>query len=146
MKKRIDGMENWSVENGVFVICPLEYLSEKLGISMDDISDKLGNIHGLITMPIYSKIKVEKKYLVTKEGEIIDKIELIPVRDNYKEKDYQVLRFLKSDELLEEEFIYSKKEKLKGINKMKDLNVHLKEIKEIKEEYKKNILNRKKNE
>ena len=113
MAIRKDGMENWMTENGIFVICPLEYLAERLGISEEEIEDKLGNVHGIITMNCFSKISVNKSYGVCEQGNIYPKIELDCVKNNMSDEVPNIVRYLREDEMLFDEYVDSQKHRLK---------------------------------
>jgi hypothetical protein len=108
MADRKDGMEKWSVENGIFVVCPIEYLAEKLGIEEEEIEAKLGHVHGLLTMQPFSVIRVEKSYLVDKEGSTYPKIELTSEKLLMSDHVIQPVRNLQEDEMLLDEFVQNK--------------------------------------
>ena len=126
---RKDGMENWMVESGVFIICPIDHLGERLGISQDEIHEKLGHVHGLITLDPYSKIRVEKSYIVDKDGDIFTKVELVPEKTIMQDYVIEPVRYLEEDELLFDEYYEKKREQVIKDNRQKHiLSFNLQEI------------------
>ncbi len=136
MAIRRDGMEKWSVENGIFVVCPIEYLAEKLGISEEEIEEKLGHVHGLITMEPYSVIKVEKSYLVENDGGIHPKIEMTTEKMLMSDYVLNPVRNLEEDELLFDEFFEGK-----SLDK-KDNSSYINSLTKIHNDYQDLIKNR----
>lgn len=135
---RKDGMENWMVENGIFIICPLEHLVERLEISEDEILEKLGHVHGIITLDPYTKIKVEKNYIVDKDGDIFTKVELTPEKTFMGDELIEPVRQLEEDELLFDEYY----EKQRGRVTKDNYQEHIKKGYEIVEEHKNIIMER----
>jgi hypothetical protein len=138
MEIRKDGMEKWCTESGIFIICPLEHLAEKLKIPEDVITRKLGEVHGIITTNVFSKIRVDKSYGINQNGELISKIELINETNILNDQKHEVVRFLSKHELTEDEYIESQKLRLES--KKSKMIDYLNEIVQIKEEYKNLIL------
>ena len=112
MAIRKDVQENWMVESGIFVVCPLEYLAEKLGLAEDHITAALGEIHGLITMEPYTKIKVNKSYGVTKEGDVLNEIEVKSIKYIMSDKDVEIVRHMQEGELRHDEYFESQKSRI----------------------------------
>ena len=138
MAIRKDGMENWMVEDGVFIICPLEHLVERLGISEDEILEKLGHVHGIITVDPYTKIKVEKNYIVDKDGHIFTKVELTPEKAIMGDELIEPVRNLEEDELLFDEYY----EKQRGKVTKDNYREHIEKSHGIIQEHKNIIMER----
>lgn len=138
MNVRKDGMENWMVESGVFVVCPIEHLAERLGISEDEIEQKLGHVHGIITVESFSKVRVDKSYMVDKNGNTYAKIEMTPEKLIMSDAKVDPVRMLEEDELLFDEYYESQKGKIKNNN----IQQHIAQTSIMLEKYKNIILER----
>ena len=136
MAIRKDGMEKWSVENGIFIVCPIEYLAEKLGMEEEEIEAKLGHVYGLLTMEPYSVVKVEKSYHVEKDGDIHPTIQLTTEKTIMHDHIVKPVRYLEDDELLLDETFATKK-----LNN-KDHLALMNEVTKITEEHQKMIIKR----
>lgn len=116
MAVRKDGMENWITENGIFIVCPLEHLAERLGIPEQEIEDKLGNVHGIVTVNAFSKISVNKSYGICEKGNFYYKIELDCVKNCMNDEVPNIIRYLQDDEMIFDEYKETQKHRLENLN------------------------------
>jgi len=120
MNVRKDGQENWMVESGLFVICPLEHLSEMLQLPEDFICEKLGNIHGIVSMQPWTKVSVEKIYGITDDAAIYNQIEIKSVKTTMSDTSIEIVRHMDEDELTLDEYVRSQKNRFENLEDFKD--------------------------
>lgn len=132
MNIRKDGQENWMVESGLFVLCPLEHLAEMLQLSEDFICEKLGNIHGIVSMHPWTKVSVEKIYGITDDAVIYNQIEITSVKNTMSDTPIEIVRHMDEDELLVDEYMHSQKNRVENI---KDFKEKIKIFTEISKEH-----------
>ena len=103
MNMRKDGQENWMVESGLFVLCPLEHLAEMLQLPEDFICEKLGNIYG-----------------ITDDAAIYSQIEIKSVKNTMSDTPIEIVRHMDEDELTLDEYVRLQKNRVEQIKDFKD--------------------------
>ena len=118
MNVRKDGQENWMVESGLFVICPLEHLAEMLQLPEDFICEKLGNIHGIVSMQPWTKVSVEKIYGITDDAAIYSEIEIKSVKNTMTDTPVEIVRLMDEDELTSDEYMRTQKNRFENLEEI----------------------------